>query len=201
MGAIVVLFGGVHLRDDPDVPNFSSVSPRDTSAGSLHNERKRAQRRRAHVGQADLVISRRAAAALAFIAFPLLAIAEFSTVFEVTVGPLEVVRRSATAGKNHGYALLVIAAVAAAMTVLALRGARPPAAALVALGATVLAIALAVDLPDTRGSRELPESLAYEDARARAGAALGLEIAGGLLLVAAGGLLLASGRRERPRRG
>lgn len=145
------------------------------------------------------MIARRAAAALALVAVALLTIAEFTTVLEVTVGSLEVVRRSTTAGANHGYALLVVAVAAAAMTALALRGARPPAGALVVLGGLALAIALAVDLPDTRGSRKLPESLAYEDARARAGTALGLEIAGALLLVVAGGVLLASGDRRGAR--
>lgn len=144
---------------------------------------------------------RRAAAVLALAAVALLAIAEFTTVFEVTVGSLEVVRRSETAGDNHGYALLVVALVAVTMTLFALRGARPPAAALVVLGVVALAIALVVDLPATRGSGDLPESLAYENARARAGAALGLEIAGAILLAAAGGLLLAPGgrRASRPR--
>ena len=136
---------------------------------------------------------RRAAAGLALVAVVLLVVAEFTTVFEVTVGSLEVVKRSATAGENHGYALLVVALVAAAMTLLALRGGRPPALALVVLGVVALANALAVDLPDTRESGSLPESLAYENAQARAGPALGLEISGGVLLLVAGGLLAARG--------
>lgn len=140
------------------------------------------------------MILRRAAAGLASVAVALLVTAEFTTVFQVTVGSLEVVRRSATGGANHGYALLVIAAVGAAMTLLALRGAGAPALALVVLGGAALAIALAVDLPDTRRSGDLPESLAYENARARAGTALGLEIAGGLLLLAAGIVLALAGR-------
>lgn len=145
--------------------------------------------------------ARRAAAGLALVAVVALAIAEFTTVFEVTVGSLEVVRRSATGGENHGYALLVVAIVAAAMTLLALRGARPPALALVALGVVALVIALVVDLPDTRRSGDLPESLAYENAQARAGSGLALELAGATLLIGAGGVLLAFGggpRRERP---
>ena len=142
------------------------------------------------------MIARRIGAGLGLAAVALLAISEFTTVFEVTVGSLEIVRRRATAGDNHGYALLIVAAVAAAMTVLALRGARPPAAALVALGAVALTIALAVDLPDTRGSGDLPESLAYENAKARAGPALGLEITGGVLLLAAGGAFWWPGRRR-----
>ncbi|HEV2787061.1 MAG TPA: hypothetical protein VGV67_11765 [Solirubrobacteraceae bacterium] len=147
------------------------------------------------------VIGRRAAAALALAGVALLVAAELTTVFEVTVGGLEVVKRSATGGENHGYALLVVAVVAAAMTTLALRGAQPPAWALVVLGAAALAIALAVDLPDTRGSGGLPESLAYEQARARAGAALWLELVGGALLVVAGGLMVSSSRSSSRRAG
>lgn len=141
--------------------------------------------------------ARRGAAGLALVAVVGLVVAEFTTVFEVTVGSLDVVKRSATAGENHGYALLVVAIVAAAMTLLALRGGRPPALALVLLGVVALAIALAVDLPDTRRSGSLRESLAYEQARARAGPALGLEIAGGVLLLVAGGLLAAGSRSGR----
>lgn len=133
---------------------------------------------------------RRLAAALAIVAVALLLAAELSTIFEVTVGSLEVVQRDATGGENHGYALLVVALFALAIAGLGLRGpARAAGLALVVLGAVALGVALAVDLPDTRGSGRLPESLAYEDARARAGAGLGLEIAGGVLLVMAGGLL------------
>ncbi len=139
------------------------------------------------------MIARWAAAGLVLVAVVLLVVAEFTTVFEVTVGSLEVVRRRTTGGENHGYALLVIAVVALGMTVPALRGARPPAAALVALGVVALAFALVADLPATRGSGDLPESLAYENAQARAGSGFGLEIVGGLLLAAAGGVLLALG--------
>ena len=142
---------------------------------------------------------RRLAAALAAVAVALLVAAEFSTVFEVTVGSLEVVKRGATGGENHGYALLVVALFAVVLVLLGLRGAgRAAGLSLVALGAAALVVALAVDLPDTRGSGRLPESLAYENARARAGAGLRLEIAGGALLVVAGGLLAAGasvGRR------
>lgn len=142
--------------------------------------------------------ARRVGAGLATVAVALLAIAEFTTVFEVTVGSLDVVTRSATGGANHGYALLVIAAAAVAMTLLALRGGRAPALALVLLGVAALAIALALDLPDTRGAGGLPESLAYENAQARAGAGLGLEIAGGSALLAAG-IALSLGSRPPPR--
>jgi len=143
---------------------------------------------------------RRLAAALATIAAALLVAAEFSTVYEVTVGSLEIVKRDATGGENHGYALLVVAVSGLVLTALGLRGAgRAAGLGSVALGAVALVVALAVDLPDTRASGRLPESLAYEDARARAGVALSLEIAGGVLLLAAGGLL-AAGAGPRPGR-
>jgi hypothetical protein len=146
----------------------------------------------------DFVNARRLAAALALAAVVLLVIAELTTVFEVTVGSLEVVKRSSTGGENHGYGLLIIAVVAAAMTLAALRGGRAAAVALVALGAAALVIALAIDLPDTRASGQLPEALAYEDAQARAGTGFGLELAGGGLLVVAGGLLVALGGGRKP---
>lgn len=137
---------------------------------------------------------RRLAAGLSIVGAALLVAAEFSTVFEVTVGSLEVVKRDATGGENHGYALLVVAVFGVVLTMLGLLGAgRAAGLGLIALGVVALVVALAVDLPDTRGSGRLPESLAYEDARARAGAALGLEIAGGALLLAAGALLAVAG--------
>ena len=148
--------------------------------------------------------ARRLAAALALAGVVLLVVAEFTTVFEVTVGSLGVVKRSATGGAHHGYALLVIGLAATGMMLWALgSGGRPAALALVALGAAALVVALAIDLPDTRASGQLPESLAYENARARAGTGLSLEIAGGVLLVVAGGVLVAAGRPgpAAPRRG
>ena len=45
------------------------------------------------------MIARRAAAVVARVALVLLAVAEFTTVYEVTVGSLDVVRRSATGNK------------------------------------------------------------------------------------------------------
>ena len=79
---------------------------------------------------------RRLAAALSIVAVALLVAAEFSTVFEVTVGSLEVVKRSATGGENHGYALLVVAVFAVVLTVLGLRvGGRAAGLGLVALSA------------------------------------------------------------------
>lgn len=129
---------------------------------------------------------RHAAAALALVAVALLVIAEFTTVFEVTVGSLEVVQRGATGGENHGYALLIVAVAAAIMTPPALRGARPAAIALVGLGVAVLCVVLAIDLPDARATGRLPESTYFEDAKARPGSGLYLAAGGGALLMASG---------------
>jgi len=137
------------------------------------------------------------AAALALVAVALLVVAEFSTVVRVVVGSLETEKRTVAGHANHGYALLVVALAAVPLTLLALRGVRTAAAALVALGAVVLVVALAIDLPDTRESGRLPESVAFEDARAKAGPGLPLELAGGLLLVLSGGLLVVLGRPRR----
>jgi hypothetical protein len=82
------------------------------------------------------------------------------------------------------------------MTLGALRGARAAAAALVVLGAVALVVALAIDLPKTRESGQLPESTSFEDARAQAGPGLAYEIAGGAGLVLAGGLLLVASARR-----
>lgn len=74
----------------------------------------------------------------------------------------------------------------------ALRGSRPAALALVALDAAALFVALRIDLPDSRPSGRLPESVSHEDAHARPGKGLyGELLGGGLLIVAGGGLLIA----------
>ena len=106
-------------------------------------------------------------AGLALVAAGLLVAAEFSTVVRIVIGSLETERRTVAGRDNHGYALLVVALAALPMTLLALRGARAAAVALVALGAVALLVALAIDLPATRESGTLPESVAFEDAHAR----------------------------------
>jgi hypothetical protein len=120
--------------------------------------------------------------------------AEFATVFEVVVGSLDTVRRSVDGRDNHAYALLVVGAAAVPMAVGAWRGSRAAALALVALGAAALVVALAVDLPDTNASGSLPESVSFEDARARAGTGFYLETAGAVALILSGGLLALLGR-------
>jgi hypothetical protein len=144
--------------------------------------------------RAGFATLRAVVAAFAVAGIALLVVAEFSTVVRVVVGSLETEKRSVSGHANHGYALLVVALAAVPFLWLALRGARAAAVALVALGAVALVVALAIDLPDTRESGTLPESVAFEDAHAKAGPGLALEIAGGVALVLAGGLLVVLGR-------
>jgi hypothetical protein len=148
-------------------------------------------------GRAGFATLRAVAAALAVAGIALLVAAEFSAVVRVVVGSLETEKRSVVGHANHGYALLVVAIAAAPLLFVALRGARAAAAALVALGAATLVIALAIDLPDTHASGRLPESVVFEDAHAKAGPGLALEVAGGVALLLAGGLLVALGRPRR----
>jgi hypothetical protein len=148
-------------------------------------------------GRAGFATLRTVAAALAVAGIALLVAAEFSAVVRVVVGSLETEKRSVVGHANHGYAVLVVAVAAVPLLFMALRGARAAAAALVALGAATLVIALAIDLPDTRASGRLPESVVFEDAHAKAGPGLALEVAGGVALLLAGGLLVALGRPRR----
>jgi hypothetical protein len=126
--------------------------------------------------RADWRRARLALAGVALASALLLIVAELSPLYTVVVGSLQTPRRSVSAGSNHGYALALVATAALAMTIAWLRGvvvAGP-------LGATALAITLAVDLPDTRADGRLPESLAYSEARATAARGLALELAGGV---------------------
>jgi hypothetical protein len=148
---------------------------------------------------AGFVTFRGIGAALAVASVILLVVGEFSVVVRVVVGSLETERRTITGHDDHRWALLLVAIAAAPMALGALRGARAAAAALVVLGAVALVVALAVDLPKTRESGQLPESASFEDAHAKAGPGLAYEIAGGAGLVLAGGLLLA-GAAVAPRR-
>jgi hypothetical protein len=148
-------------------------------------------------------------AVLAVIAGALLAAAEFTTVYKVVVGELEIVRTKKSGADQHSYALLILAGATVPLALGALRGARrpaggrigarAPATALVVLGAVALAVALLGDLPDAQDKGPLPESLSFEDARARPAGGFYLEIAGGALIIVSGaGLLVA--RRSGSRR-
>ncbi len=135
---------------------------------------------------ADFVTARRVLAALALVGAGLLVVAELSPLYTVVVGALQTPRRSVSGGSNHGYALAVVALAAIAMTLGALRGARAAAVALLALGAVALFVALVVDLPDTRASGTLRESVAFSQAHARAARGFTLELVGAIALMLAG---------------
>jgi hypothetical protein len=148
--------------------------------------------------RADFPLIHGLLAAIAVAGAAWLLIAEYSPLYTVVVGTLETPRRSVTAGANHGHALVPVALAALVMTAGAfLRAARAAAVALVGLGAVALVVALAIDLPDTRQSGTLAESVTFSQARAKAASGLGLEIAGGAALIVAGmGLLVLDGRRR-----
>ncbi len=90
-------------------------------------------------------------------------------------------------GEQHAYGLLLLALVTLLMSLGAGLGrSRPAAAALVAVGVVVLGITLALDLPDSRSTGEIGRDFAEARAVIRPG--LWLELAGGVLAVAAGAL-------------
>jgi hypothetical protein len=133
----------------------------------------------------------------------LLLAAEFTTLYEITVVTAVPEGGSFAAGPHHGYALGVIAAGIAVMTLGAvLGGSRPAAVALFVLALAALAIALAVDLPDVDETGLIGRT--YDAARAEPRAGLYLEIAGGCAALAGAALILvarpASQRRRRSRR-
>ena len=132
---------------------------------------------------------------LAVIGAILIVVAELSTIVRVdvlTAGTCEEiadpkVRDACDAGglEQHGGAFILLGAVALAMAWGAGRGAsRPAAAALVAIGAVVLAFSLIRDVPKTDDTGLV--GLQYEEAEAKPGTGLYLELAGGVLLVLAG---------------
>jgi hypothetical protein len=135
---------------------------------------------------------------VAAVAALLLVASEFATVASVDVasGSCEVIqdtdpeladRCSLTGFERNGGAFLLVAALMAAMGWGAgIGGSRPAGVALIALGVGVLGWALLVDLPVTDETGALGTNFA--GARGQAGAGLTLEIAAGVLAVAAGAL-------------
>ena len=127
----------------------------------------------------------------------LLVAAEFSTLYEVRVGDSVAPGATTTAGAHHAYALLVIAVAAGVMTFGAVvGGSRPAAVALLLLGLAAIGVELLADRPVTDDTGLYGE--AYEAARAVAGPAVALELAGGAAIVAGAVALLAVSRRGRP---
>ncbi len=146
---------------------------------------------------------RHALLGLALAGCALLVAAEFADLYAIRVHAVTVAHQSV--GAHHGYALLVLALAAAVFAAGAtLGGSRPAARGLAVLAVAALVVALAVDLPAIGRTGRYGE--AFERARARGGVGFKLETAGALvLLVAAGGILVAGPRdgvpRERDRTG
>ncbi|HYI36212.1 MAG TPA: hypothetical protein VEX39_06390 [Thermoleophilaceae bacterium] len=133
----------------------------------------------------------------------LVLVTEFSTIVSVDVltsGTCQEIADPAardacqTSGiEQHGGAFILLGLLALLMTAGAGRGAsRPAAAALVAIGAVVLAFAFARDLPKTDDTGLV--GIQYEEAKAGPGSGLYFEFIGGAMLVLAGGLRLVRGR-------
>ena len=88
-------------------------------------------------------------------------------------------------GEEHSYALVLLGVVAAVMAWGAfVGGSRPAAMALAAVGLAVLAIALITDVPDAGKTGVLGER--FEEANAKAGAGLWMEIVGGAIAFVVG---------------
>ena len=102
-------------------------------------------------------------------------------------------------GEEHSYALVLIGIVTLGMAWGATVGrSRPAGAALAVLGAAVLVIALATDVPDLHKTGVLGDR--FESAHAQAGPGIWMEIAGGALVFAAGVISLAVRRPTQRRR-
>ena len=119
-----------------------------------------------------------------------LVLATFTTVIEIKVGTTTRLpgRDTHLSGwDRHGPALLIVAGFASAMVAGALRGARPAMIALAVLGLVALVIVVVSDVPDLNETGFIGE--VYEDAAAGPSAGFYLETLGGVLLLAAGGLM------------
>jgi hypothetical protein len=101
--------------------------------------------------------------------------------------------------EEHSFALVLMGLVTLFMAYGAALGkSRPAAAALIALGAAVVAIALLTDVPDIHKTGVLGDR--FDSARAQAGPGLWIEIAGGALVLVAGVMATAAPRPRRRRR-
>jgi hypothetical protein len=139
----------------------------------------------------------------------LLVAADFSTISFRTIGIGACSDRvdpgvCRTAGHDsHSYVLVAVGLVGLVMAWGAVVGrSRAAGVAVAALGVVVLFIALAVDLPKLDDKRGL--EVRYNDVSAHTGTAFKLELAGGVLLLLAGGLALvragSEGKAWQPRR-
>ncbi len=122
----------------------------------------------------------------------LLLVAEFTDLYVIRSRGDTVA--AGTAGAHHGYALLVIALAALALTGLATRAAAPRVIglALLVLGLAALFVVIAIDLPDL--GEEGVYGTITDPATSKAGIGFFLESAGAVLVTLAGGLTVAGPR-------
>ncbi len=153
-----------------------------------------------------------AVSALGAAAAVLMIVAEFSTIasVDVTRGPEtscvaqladpEQADRCELSGlERHGGALILVGLVALAMAVGAGIGqSRPAGLALVVIAIVVLGLTLLLDLPETDETGTIGSN--FEGAQASAGTGFYLELAAGLLALAAGALRLSRRESAPPRR-
>jgi hypothetical protein len=135
-------------------------------------------------------------AALAIVAGALMLLTEVTTVISVDLKntSCEVIYDSSpkladqcnqVGFERHSVALLLLGVLTFVMGSGAAFGrSRPAAVALIAIGAVVLVLALAIDLPDSNDTGVIGRD--YAEASARAGVGLWLEVIGGALAVLAG---------------
>jgi hypothetical protein len=130
----------------------------------------------------------RALRGLAAVGALLLAAAEFCALLQVrTIAAHPRLVRSVQGGPHHGWALLVIAVLAALPAALARRvGARPAAGTIALLGAGALVVVLGVDLPDAHAAGIVTVGGAPAEAEAHAALGLYLESLGAVVLLLAG---------------
>lgn len=120
---------------------------------------------------------------LASVACLLLIVAEFTDLYSIRV--ITVTVEHGKTGPHHGYALGLIAVAALVLAVGAtVRGSRPAAVGMVALGAVALLVALLVDLPVVDDTGVYGRD--YERATAQSEIGFKLETAGAILLLLAG---------------
>ena len=143
-------------------------------------------------GPSIAVLALAVAAGLAMISAELLLVFSVdvgATSCEATASPDVSDFCATTGGERHSYALVVLGLFTLAMAWGATAGrSRPAGVALVLVGVVVLAITLLGDLPDA--SAEGVIGMRYEAASASPALGLWMELAGGVLAVAAGALRL-----------
>jgi hypothetical protein len=137
--------------------------------------------------------------ALGIVAVGMLIAADLSTLVQIKV--VTVVKERLSGHGQHAWAVALLGLGALPLVFGAVRGrSRPAMFALIALGAVVVIIALAKDLPDTRSTGVIGER--YDEAAAAPGPGFYLETAGAALLIltGVGALLLLPPRSTAPPR-